>query len=84
LQPAVHQAPSLSTETAADLLAQMDEATITRSHWKIMFISGMGFLTDTHDLFISVGPGVGRACIRAGAGIGAGASLAPAHSPCQD
>jgi PHS family inorganic phosphate transporter-like MFS transporter len=36
----------------ADLLSQMDEATITRQHWKIMFITGMGFLTDAYDLFI--------------------------------
>ena len=32
--------------THADLLKQLDEAAITRTHWKIMFISGMGFFTD--------------------------------------
>ena len=39
-------------DPTADLLLQMDDATITRQHWKIMFISGMGFLTDAYDLFI--------------------------------
>ena len=36
----------------ADVLAQMDEAKLSRLHWKIMFISGMGFFTDAYDLFI--------------------------------
>ncbi len=36
----------------ADLLRQLDEQHITRTHWKIMFISGMGFFTDAYDLFI--------------------------------
>ena len=36
----------------AELLAQLDEAKISRFHWKIMFISGMGFFTDAYDLFI--------------------------------
>jgi MFS transporter, PHS family, inorganic phosphate transporter len=35
-----------------DVLAQMDEAKLSRLHWKIMFISGMGFFTDAYDLFI--------------------------------
>jgi MFS transporter, PHS family, inorganic phosphate transporter len=30
----------------------MDEAKLSRLHWKIMFISGMGFFTDPYDLFI--------------------------------
>lgn len=30
----------------------MDDAGISREHWKIMFISGMGFFTDAYDLFI--------------------------------
>jgi hypothetical protein len=30
----------------------MDEARISAHHWKIMFISGMGFFTDAYDLFI--------------------------------
>jgi MFS transporter, PHS family, inorganic phosphate transporter len=37
---------------ATDLLVRMDEAATTRLHWKIMFISGMGFFTDAYDLFI--------------------------------
>jgi MFS transporter, PHS family, inorganic phosphate transporter len=31
---------------------EMDDATPTGLHWKIMFISGMGFFTDAYDLFI--------------------------------
>lgn len=31
---------------------EMDNAGISRLHWKIMFISGMGFFTDAYDLFI--------------------------------
>jgi MFS family permease len=30
----------------------MDDAEISGEHWKIMFISGMGFFTDAYDLFI--------------------------------
>jgi hypothetical protein len=37
---------------ADDLLRQLDESAITRTHWKIMFISGMGFFTDAYDLFV--------------------------------
>ncbi len=36
----------------ADMLRQLDDSGITRTHWKIMFISGMGFFTDAYDLFI--------------------------------
>jgi MFS transporter, PHS family, inorganic phosphate transporter len=36
----------------AELLRQLDESHITRAHWKILFISGMGFFTDAYDLFI--------------------------------
>jgi MFS family permease len=36
----------------AQVLDKLDEAEITRLHWKIMFVSGMGFLTDAYDLFI--------------------------------
>jgi MFS transporter, PHS family, inorganic phosphate transporter len=32
--------------------SEMDNASISREHWKIMFISGMGFFTDAYDLFI--------------------------------
>jgi MFS transporter, PHS family, inorganic phosphate transporter len=35
-----------------DLLRRLDESGITRAHWKIMFISGMGFFTDAYDLFV--------------------------------
>ena len=40
--------------SAADgeMLKRLDEAPITRHHWKILFISGMGFFTDAYDLFI--------------------------------
>jgi MFS transporter, PHS family, inorganic phosphate transporter len=33
-------------------LTRIDDSQITREHWKIMFISGMGFFTDAYDLFI--------------------------------
>src|SRR6201995_99309 len=32
--------------------SELDNAGISREHWKIMFISGMGFFTDAYDLFI--------------------------------
>jgi MFS transporter, PHS family, inorganic phosphate transporter len=35
-----------------ELLAQMDEATTGKEHWKILFTSSMGFFTDAYDLFI--------------------------------
>src|SRR5271154_4801261 len=35
-----------------DILSRMDDSAITPQHWKIMFISGMGFFTDAYDLFI--------------------------------
>jgi MFS family permease len=41
-----------TTSTGADVLERMDEDKLTRLHWKIMFISGMGFFTDAYDLFI--------------------------------
>ena len=31
---------------------ELDNSGITKRHWKIMFISGMGFFTDAYDLFI--------------------------------
>ncbi|HUB48295.1 MAG TPA: hypothetical protein VMB73_25235 [Acetobacteraceae bacterium] len=45
-------ATKVSTQTGEELLRQLDASGITRAHWKIMFISGMGFLTDAYDLFI--------------------------------
>ena len=38
--------------SGADMLSRMDDSKITKQHWKIMFISGMGFFTDAYDLFI--------------------------------
>src|SRR5579862_7228484 len=35
-----------------DILSRMDDSHITKQHWKIMFISGMGFFTDAYDLFV--------------------------------
>jgi MFS family permease len=35
-----------------DILQQLDASKITPLHWRIMFISGMGFFTDAYDLFI--------------------------------
>lgn len=43
--------PSRSLHTVSDF-SEMDEAQISAHHWKIMFISGMGFFTDAYDLFI--------------------------------
>jgi len=37
---------------SSDVLEQMDSSKITPHHWKILFISGMGFFTDAYDLFI--------------------------------
>jgi MFS transporter, PHS family, inorganic phosphate transporter len=38
--------------TAAVDFSELDNAKISSHHWKIMLISGMGFLTDAYDLFI--------------------------------
>ena len=35
-----------------DILRELDAASVTSTHWRIMFISGMGFFTDAYDLFI--------------------------------
>ena len=32
--------------------SELDNAGISKQHWKIMLISGMGFFTDAYDLFI--------------------------------
>src|ERR1700743_959574 len=32
--------------------SEMDDSGISKEHWRIMFISGMGFFTDAYDLFI--------------------------------
>jgi MFS transporter, PHS family, inorganic phosphate transporter len=39
-------------EAAVASFAELDNAKISSHHWKIMLISGMGFLTDAYDLFI--------------------------------
>ncbi|MBE7217500.1 MAG: MFS transporter [Caulobacteraceae bacterium] len=41
-----------SLRPGADVLEELDSSRITPLHWKIMFISGMGFFTDAYDLFI--------------------------------
>jgi MFS family permease len=41
-----------SIETGKADFSEMDNAGISKEHWKIMFISGMGFFTDAYDLFI--------------------------------
>lgn len=39
-------------DTNAYDFTEMDNAAISRHHWKVMLISGMGFFTDAYDLFI--------------------------------
>ncbi len=41
-----------SESASAYDIAAMDDSAITREHWKVVFISGMGFFTDAYDLFI--------------------------------
>jgi PHS family inorganic phosphate transporter-like MFS transporter len=41
-----------ATMNETDMLTRRDDSKITKQHWKIMFISGMGFFTDAYDLFI--------------------------------
>ena len=41
-----------SLESRQNDFSEMDNAGISKEHWKIMFISGMGFFTDAYDLFI--------------------------------
>ncbi len=44
----------MARSTTADNsdFSEMDNAGISKEHWKIMFISGMGFFTDAYDLFV--------------------------------
>jgi MFS transporter, PHS family, inorganic phosphate transporter len=35
-----------------EALARMDGGGTTRQHWRILFVTGMGFFTDAYDLFI--------------------------------
>jgi MFS family permease len=41
-----------AANSGSQLLEQMDNQQVTSVHWKVMFISGMGFFTDAYDLFI--------------------------------
>jgi MFS family permease len=43
---------ALGNTGSAQVLARLDTSRITPLHWKILFISGMGFFTDAYDLFI--------------------------------
>jgi MFS family permease len=43
---------TIAADPGEDVLARMDASEVTALHWKIMFISGMGFFTDAYDLFI--------------------------------
>ncbi len=44
--------PDAEQHVSRELLAQLDEAPSSREHWKILFTSGMGFFTDSYDLFV--------------------------------
>lgn len=44
--------PEAGGQVSRELLAQLDKAPTSRGHWKILFISGMGFFTDAYDLFV--------------------------------
>lgn len=41
-----------SIDAAQADFSEIDNQGISKEHWKIMFISGMGFFTDAYDLFI--------------------------------
>jgi MFS transporter, PHS family, inorganic phosphate transporter len=43
---------AIAIDTRQSDFLEMDNAKISREHWKIMLISGMGFFTDAYDLFI--------------------------------
>jgi PHS family inorganic phosphate transporter-like MFS transporter len=43
---------AVSIDTRQSDFSEMDNAGISKEHWKIMLISGMGFFTDAYDLFI--------------------------------
>lgn len=43
---------SPSTQSVHEILAQLDNSSLSRFHWKAMITSGMGFFTDAYDLFI--------------------------------
>jgi PHS family inorganic phosphate transporter-like MFS transporter len=39
-----------SIDTGQTDFSEMDNAGISKEHWKIMLISGVGFFTDAYDL----------------------------------
>ncbi len=39
-------------ESEKSQFKEQDEAQVSKEHWKIMLVSGMGFFTDAYDLFI--------------------------------
>src|ERR1700723_2562240 len=41
-----------TSDIATHDFSEMDNAAISKEHWKIMLISGMGFFTDAYDLFV--------------------------------
>lgn len=41
-----------ASPATASPFADLDNSGITKFHWKIMFVAGMGFFTDAYDLFI--------------------------------
>jgi PHS family inorganic phosphate transporter-like MFS transporter len=43
---------AVSADATLNDFSASDNAGISKEHWKIMFISGMGFFTDAYDLFI--------------------------------
>lgn len=43
----------MPAHAATSDFTELDNAKISKEHWKIMLISGMGFFTDAYDLFIS-------------------------------
>jgi PHS family inorganic phosphate transporter-like MFS transporter len=43
---------AISTSADKSDFSEMENAGISKEHWKIMFISGMGFFTDAYDLFV--------------------------------
>jgi MFS family permease len=43
---------TVTGDTHTETLSRLDQSGVTKEHWKIMFISGMGFFTDAYDLFI--------------------------------
>jgi hypothetical protein len=43
---------AVSADASVADFSDLDNAGISKEHWKIMFISGMGVFTDAYDLFI--------------------------------